>query len=49
VNRAFESSLAEGVLHERRLFHLAFATEGQRVEERAFCRRRQQPRKRRGD
>ncbi|WP_343600751.1 enoyl-CoA hydratase-related protein, partial [Mycobacterium sp.] len=26
VNRAFESSLAEGLLYERRLFHAAFAT-----------------------
>ena len=29
VNRAFESSLAEGLLYERRLFHSAFATEDQ--------------------
>ena len=28
VNRAFESSLAEGILHERRLFQAAFAAEG---------------------
>ena len=29
VNRAFESTLAEGLLYERRLFHSAFATEDQ--------------------
>ncbi len=30
VNRAFETSLAESELHERRLFQSAFVTEGQR-------------------
>src|SRR5947209_17488894 len=29
VNRAFESTLAEGLLNERRLFHSAFATDDQ--------------------
>jgi len=29
VNRAFESSLTEGLLYERRLFHSAFATDDQ--------------------
>ena len=29
VNRAFESTLTEGLLYERRLFHSAFATEDQ--------------------
>jgi len=40
VNRAFESSLAEGVLHERRLFQAAFATEGQREGMNAFLEKR---------
>jgi enoyl-CoA hydratase len=40
VNRAFESSLAEGVLHERRLFHAAFAPEGQRQGMKAFLEKR---------
>jgi hypothetical protein len=31
VNRAFESSLTEGLLYERRLFHSAFATDDQVV------------------
>lgn len=40
VNRAFESSLAEGVLHERRLFQSAFATEGQKEGMHAFLAKR---------
>ncbi len=40
VNRSFESSLAEGVLHERRLFQTAFATEGQREGMKAFLEKR---------
>lgn len=40
VNRAFETSLAEGVLHERRLFQAAFATEGQREGMNAFIEKR---------
>jgi enoyl-CoA hydratase len=31
VNRAFDSTLAEGLLYERRLFHSAFATDDQSV------------------
>jgi enoyl-CoA hydratase len=30
VNRAFETSLNEGILHERRLSRAAFTTEGQK-------------------
>lgn len=40
VNRAFESSLAEGVLFERRLFHSAFATEDQKEGMAAFIEKR---------
>jgi enoyl-CoA hydratase len=40
VNRAFEVSLAEGVLHERRLFQTAFATEGMREGMNAFLEKR---------
>ena len=40
VNRAFESTLAEGVLHERRLFQASFATEGQREGMNAFLEKR---------
>jgi len=40
VNRAFESTLAEGVLHERRLFQSAFATEGQKEGMHAFLAKR---------
>lgn len=40
VNRAFETSLAEGVLHERRLFQAAFATEGQKEGMAAFVAKR---------
>ncbi len=40
VNRAFEVSLAEGVLHERRLFQAAFATEGQKEGMHAFLAKR---------
>lgn len=40
VNRAFESSLAEGLLYERRMFHAAFATEGQREGMDAFLNKR---------
>ena len=34
VNRAFESTLAEGLLYERRLFHSAFATDADGAEAR---------------
>jgi enoyl-CoA hydratase len=40
LNRAFESTLAEGVLHERRLFQASFATEGQREGMNAFLEKR---------
>ncbi|MGE8166288.1 enoyl-CoA hydratase-related protein [Paraburkholderia sp. NPDC080076] len=40
VNRAFETPLSEGVLHERRLFQAAFATEGQKEGMYAFLAKR---------
>jgi enoyl-CoA hydratase len=40
VNRAFESSLAEGVRFERRLFHAMFATEDQKEGMAAFVEKR---------
>jgi enoyl-CoA hydratase len=40
VNRAFESTLAEGLLYERRLFHSAFATEDQTEGMAAFNEKR---------
>jgi enoyl-CoA hydratase len=40
VNRAFESSLAEGVLFERRVFHSLFATEDQKEGMKAFIEKR---------
>jgi enoyl-CoA hydratase len=40
VNRAFESSLAEGLLFERRSFHSAFATEDQKEGMAAFAEKR---------
>ena len=40
VNRAFESSLAEGVRFERRLFHSAFATADQKEGMAAFAEKR---------
>lgn len=40
VNRAFESSLAEGVRFERRLFHSTFATEDQKEGMAAFAEKR---------
>ncbi|MNG29395.1 putative enoyl-CoA hydratase echA8 [compost metagenome] len=40
VNRAFESSLAEGLLFERRLFHSAFALEDQKEGMGAFLAKR---------
>ena len=40
VNRAFESSLAEGVLFERRIFHALFATQDQKEGMRAFVEKR---------
>ena len=40
VNRAFESSLAEGVTFERRLFHALFATQDQKEGMAAFMEKR---------
>ena len=40
VNRAFETSLAEGVRFERRLFHAMFATEDQKEGMAAFVEKR---------
>ncbi len=40
VNRAFESTLAEGLLYERRLFHSAFATDDQTEGMAAFIDKR---------
>ncbi|GAA2358054.1 enoyl-CoA hydratase [Saccharopolyspora halophila] len=41
VNRAFESTLAEGLRFERRMFHAAFATEGQSEGMDAFINKRE--------
>jgi len=40
VNRAFETTLAEGVRFERRVFHSLFATEDQREGMAAFVEKR---------
>ena len=40
VNRAFETTLAEGILFERRTFHAAFATEDQKEGMAAFVEKR---------
>ncbi|MEV3902328.1 enoyl-CoA hydratase [Mycobacterium sp. NPDC050551] len=40
VNRAFESSLSEGLLYERRLFHSTFATADQKEGMAAFSEKR---------
>ena len=40
VNRAFETSLAEGVRFERRVFHALFATEDQKEGMAAFVEKR---------
>ena len=40
VNRAFETTLAEGVRFERRIFHSLFATEDQKEGMRAFIEKR---------
>jgi enoyl-CoA hydratase len=40
VNRAFESSLAEGLTFERRIFHSLFATEDQKEGMKAFVEKR---------
>jgi enoyl-CoA hydratase/carnithine racemase len=41
VNRAYETTLAEGVRFERRLFHALFATEDQKEGMAAFAEKRQ--------
>ena len=41
INRAFESTLAEGVRFERRLFHATFATDDQKEGMAAFVEKRQ--------
>jgi enoyl-CoA hydratase len=41
VNRAYETTLAEGLRFERRLFHAAFATEDQKEGMTAFIEKRQ--------
>ena len=40
VNRAFEGSLSDGVMFERRLFHATFATEDQKEGMAAFLAKR---------
>jgi enoyl-CoA hydratase len=40
VNRAYEGSLSEGILFERRNFHALFATEDQKEGMRAFVDKR---------
>lgn len=40
VNRAYESSLSDGVQYERRLFHSTFATEDQKEGMKAFLEKR---------
>jgi enoyl-CoA hydratase len=40
VNRAFETTLAEGLLFERRVFHSMFATEDQKEGMAAFIEKR---------
>ena len=41
VNRAYETTLAEGIRFERRLFHSTFATEDQKEGMAAFVEKRQ--------
>jgi enoyl-CoA hydratase len=40
VNRAYETSLAEGILFERRVFHSTFALEDQKEGMAAFAEKR---------
>ena len=40
INRAYETSLAEGMLFERRLFHSTFATDDQKEGMAAFAQKR---------
>jgi enoyl-CoA hydratase len=41
VNRAFEGTLSDGVMFERRLFHALFATQDQKEGMDAFANKRQ--------
>ncbi len=41
VNRSYETTMAEGILHERRLFHALFATEDQKEGMSAFLEKRE--------
>jgi enoyl-CoA hydratase len=41
VNRALETTLAEGLVFERRMFHALFATEDQKEGMQAFLEKRQ--------
>jgi len=41
VNRSYESTLREGLLFERRMFHALFATEDQKEGMAAFLEKRQ--------
>jgi enoyl-CoA hydratase len=41
VNRSYETTLAEGVLFERRVFHSLFATEDQKEGMNAFVEKRE--------
>jgi len=41
INKAFETTLAEGVEHERKLFYMLFATEDQKEGMSAFAEKRQ--------
>jgi len=40
VNRAYETTLSEGIRFERRLFHSAFSTEDQKEGMAAFAEKR---------
>ena len=40
VNRSFESSLAEGLIFERRMFHASFALDDQKEGMKAFVEKR---------
>jgi enoyl-CoA hydratase len=40
VNRAFEGSLSDGLMYERRLFHALFSTEDQKEGMDAFLNKR---------
>ncbi|KAF0675947.1 enoyl-CoA hydratase [Profundibacterium mesophilum] len=41
INRSYETTLSEGLLHERRLFHALFATEDQKEGMSAFLEKRE--------